>query len=391
MTVRPIRTDADYRHGLARIGSLMGAAPGTPEADELEVLSALIELHERRLEPVNAPTPLEAIRFRMDQLRLSPRDLEPYIGSRARVSEVLGGVRPLSIDMIRALNRHLGIPAEVLIQQIEPTRVEAAPELSKPAAAQLVASGLLGAREPIRTFFARAFGAAPAQALWRKTRTERTNAKTDPVAMRAWCAGVCLRASQIDVAVPFEAGRIDMGAVRALAVLSTHEEGPRRAMAALRSYGIAPVILAHLPGTHLDGAALRRPDGVPVVALTLRRDRVDNFWFTLLHELAHVSRHLSASETAILDDLEVGSGEAIEEEADRLAELALIPDGLWSGAATGPYASLAEVLALAEAAQVHPAVVAGRWQRQNKDFRKFSRLLGHGTVRGHFPEYSPAD
>ena len=387
MTVRPIRDDGDYRQALARLETLMGALPGTPEADDLEVLSALLERHERRSAPIGLPTPTDAIRFRMEQQGLTPRDLEPLIGSRARVSEVLGGVRPLSIDMIRALNQHLGIPAEVLIQPMESPRAEVEPALSRPASRQLASQGLLGGGETVRQLLLRAFGADPAPAFWRRTRTARTNAKTDPVALQAWCAGAVLLSRRVEVCAPFDAGRLGADAVRALVRLSTEPDGPRRAIEALAGHGVAAVVLSHLPGTHLDGAAMRRPDGVPMVALTLRRDRVDNFWFTLLHELAHVQRHLTVGGDAIFDDLEIGSEDAIEGEADRLAEQALIPDAVWSTFETGPYASMRNVLELAAAAEVHPAVVAGRWQRQNRDFRKFSRLLGHGEVRPCFPTF----
>jgi HTH-type transcriptional regulator/antitoxin HigA len=144
------------------------------------------------------------------------------------------------------------------------------------------------------------------------------------------------------------------------------------------------VILPHLPGTHLDGAALRNPDGVPVIALTLRHDRIDNFWFTLFHELAHVKSHLGDGTQVILDDLEIGSSENIEQEADNMARVGLITDEMWSQFNSGEYTSTADLLAFADRVQVHPAVVAGRWQKQNRDFRKFSKLLGHGTVRPMF-------
>jgi HTH-type transcriptional regulator/antitoxin HigA len=159
----------------------------------------------------------------------------------------------------------------------------------------------------------------------------------------------------------------------------------------LADLGVALVVLPHLAGTHLDGAAMRRSDGTPVIALTLRRDRIDNFWFTLAHELAHVGLHLSNESSVIIDDLEISSSAAIEREADRAAEVALIPDECWATFEHGAYASLADVVELAERAEVHPAIVAGRWQQRNRDFRKFSKLLGHGTIRAQFAEFGLAE
>jgi len=115
MDIRPIRTKADHARALARIDEFMDARPGTPAGDELDVLVTLVESYEEKHFPVADPEPLAAIRFRMEQLGLTRRDLEPLLGSRGRVSEVLNGRRALSIQMIRRLNRELGIPLESLI------------------------------------------------------------------------------------------------------------------------------------------------------------------------------------------------------------------------------------------------------------------------------------
>ncbi len=115
MDTRPIRSRTDHAKALRRIEELMDAVPGSPEAEELDVLATLVEAYEERHFPISDPNPLDAIRFRMEQLGLSRKDLEPLIGSRARVSEVLNGRRPLSINMIRRLHRELGIPLESLV------------------------------------------------------------------------------------------------------------------------------------------------------------------------------------------------------------------------------------------------------------------------------------
>lgn len=392
MMVKPIRSENDYEANLARLEELIDAASGTPEGDEIEVLATLIERYENDRYPIALPTPLAAIRFRMEQENLTPRDLEQFIGSRARVSEVLSGTRPLSIGMIRSLNEHLGIPAEVLIRPEPKQEERVSLELAKPAAKQLAAWGLLQAKESFEAFMARGLGGGQAVAMLRKTRTERTNIKTDYVAVQAWCAAVLLRAESVIVSGVFDVAKVRKPeVVRALAKLSVHADGPRRAHQMLSDLGIVLIVLPHLPGTHLDGAALRRPkDGTPVIALTLRRDRIDNFWFTLLHEVAHVACHLSDDRAYIVDELDIGSSETIETEADERARTALIPDEKWTAwDVKGTYTGIADVLAFARRMEVNPAIVAGRWQNTHRDYRKFSKLLGHGTVSPHFQDLLP--
>lgn len=115
MDIRPIRTAADYNAALSRINKLMTAKTGTPQGDELDVLSTLVDAYEKAHFPIEPADPIEAIRFRMDQMGLKRKDLEPYIGSRHRVSEVLNRRRGLSLEMIRRLHDGLHIPLEVLI------------------------------------------------------------------------------------------------------------------------------------------------------------------------------------------------------------------------------------------------------------------------------------
>ncbi|WP_353430120.1 helix-turn-helix domain-containing protein [Paracoccus denitrificans] len=114
--LKPIRTEADYDAALAEVERLWGAKSGTPEGDRLDVLATLIEVYEEKHHPMDPPDPIEAIRFRMEQQGLTRRDLEPMIGPRNRVADVLNRKRGLSIDMIRQLHDHLGISAEVLIR-----------------------------------------------------------------------------------------------------------------------------------------------------------------------------------------------------------------------------------------------------------------------------------
>jgi HTH-type transcriptional regulator / antitoxin HigA len=123
LKIRPIKTETDYEAALARADELMDAEAGSVEADELHVLAILIEAYEDQHYPMNPPDPIEAIKFRMEQQGLTRKDLEPLIGSRTRVAEVLNRKRNLSIAMIRRLNAELGISAEILLR---PTRIAAA-------------------------------------------------------------------------------------------------------------------------------------------------------------------------------------------------------------------------------------------------------------------------
>ena len=115
MTIRPIRNDSDHESALKRIQALMSAQNGTPEGDELEVLATLVDVYEQEHFAIEAPDAVEAIKFRMEQLGLERKDLEPFLGSRARVSEVLNKRRGLSLAMIRALHENLEIPLDALI------------------------------------------------------------------------------------------------------------------------------------------------------------------------------------------------------------------------------------------------------------------------------------
>lgn len=114
--IRLIKTDEEYKAALKLADKLFDAEPDTPDGDKLELIAALIEIYEKEHFPIENPSPLAAIRFRMEQMNLSPKDLIPIIGSKSKVSEVLSGKRTLSLNMIRRISSELGIPAEILIQ-----------------------------------------------------------------------------------------------------------------------------------------------------------------------------------------------------------------------------------------------------------------------------------
>ena len=118
MEINPIKTAADYVSVLEEITGLLDVQENSGEEDRLEVLSILVEAWEDKHHPIDPPDPVEAIKFRMDQQDLSRRDMEAYLGKRQRVADVLNRKRPLSLTMIRRLNKGLGIPAEILIREI---------------------------------------------------------------------------------------------------------------------------------------------------------------------------------------------------------------------------------------------------------------------------------
>lgn len=122
MRIRPIRTKADYRAALKEVERLWDADPGTVEGDVVDVLTTLIEAYEAEHFPIAAPDPIAAIQFMMEQKGLTRRELEPAIGSRGRVSEVLSRKRPLTLPMVRALSSLLDIPTDILAQPYQVRR-----------------------------------------------------------------------------------------------------------------------------------------------------------------------------------------------------------------------------------------------------------------------------
>lgn len=400
--IKPIRTDKDLERALERIDRIFDAEEGTPESDELDVLAVLVEHYEDERDPIGFPTPVAAIEFRMEQAGLTNRDLIPFLGSRSRVSEVLSGKRAITMSMARALHRHLGIPAEVLLQ--EPgARFDPAYEDLEPERFPLKAMAKAGwipslpdlkdhAEELIRGLIERAGGPQAAVApLYRKNDHRRMNAKTDDYALRAWCWQVMATAQENPPAAVYRPGTVRPEFLRALASLSASRRGPRRVRDFLAESGIGFEFVTHLPRTHLDGAAIRLHDGRPVIGLTLRYDRLDNFWYTLMHELAHVSLHLDngGEDTAFVDDhslrdLEPTSGDPRESQADRMAEDALIPPGIWKDGAILDRPNAMAVLDLASEAEVHPAIVAGRVRHRLGNYRLLSQFVGTGQVRREF-------
>jgi HTH-type transcriptional regulator / antitoxin HigA len=401
--IKPIRSDEDYQSALTRIESLMDAEEGTPEVDELEVLATLVELYEDQHFPIDLPDPIEAIRFRMEQAGLSPRDVVPFIGSRAKVSEVLSGKRPLTLQMIRALHEHLGIPAEVLLRHPGAALPETVEEIDW-SRFPLTAMAKLGwiekgrdlkdrAEEIMRSLIERAGGytALPAM-LYRKNDGARQNANMDLYALKTWCWQLLAVARETPLLTTYQEGMITKEVAQSLVKLSWSKEGPKLAKEYLANHGIHLIYLPHLPRTHLDGVALKLPDGTPVIGLTLRYDRLDNFWFCLCHELAHITLHMHGKTDAIfIDDLSLGAIEIVEtdnkeSEADQWAQDVLIPSDIWNQSTIRSNPRPVDIVNLAHELGIHPAIVAGRVRKELHNYHLLTHYVGNGEVRNLFEQ-----
>ncbi len=402
MEPRVIKTEADYEAALAYVETLMDAEPGSPEEETLEVFALLIDDYEQAHYPIDLPDPIEAIKFRMEQQGLIQKDLAPYLGSQSRVSEVLNGKRPLSLSMIRALHKGLGIPAEVLLQ--EPGKEipeERYDRKAYPFTAMFkrgyftsfsgtLREAKLRAETLLIEFFSVFEGTMP-QPVYCK----RTDRELDVNALIAWQAQALhlamARDEQEDLP-PYNPASLNEAALRDLVRQSYFSTGPQNAREILNRWGIHLIILRHLDKTYLDGASFIAPSGRPVVGMTLRYDRLDNFWFTLLHELAHVHLHLTHPGEAFFDDtqhIQADPDDPREQEAHAFAQKMLIPPNVWERERTTLLHRPAKrmVRSVAGELRISPAIVAGRIRWENRDYTQFGSLVGYRQVREQFPEY----
>ena len=403
--VRVVKTQREYDAALSRLSALMDQefAPGSNQEAELELLALVIEAYERsRIAPVIAD-PVEAILFRMDQQELRPKDLVPLIGSISKVSEVLARKRPLSLAMIRALHRGLGIPAEVLISAAGvddlDLSVEPQYDFSKFPLIEMLERGCFPgfkggakqvkeyAEELIRKFMRDAPSRKTSPALLRAPLHQSGSREMDNYALMVWRLCVLKKARAQSISAKYRNGSLTEDWLRDLAKLSRFDSGPRLAQEYLADAGVALVIEPHFKKTYLDGAAMLGDRG-PIVALTLRHDRVDNFWFALLHELIHVARHLSAERLFIADDLEDKTRSGTEEaEADTGAREALIPSAEWKKAKVRSTHTQEDALEMASRLRIHPAIVAGRVRHETANWRLLNTLVGtSGEISRNFED-----
>lgn len=236
-------------------------------------------------------------------------------------------------------------------------------------------------------FFAAALSENHSFALHRKGAGRRRTSNTSILA--AWQARVVLRAKSEGLPKASGGAWADCAWVSTLAELSREPKGPLLATRLLKEKGIAVIVERHLKHTYLDGAAMMIDGEVPLIALTLRWDRLDNFWFVLLHEIGHLMLHRrKVFESGFLDE-EIernDDGDKFEKEADHFARTALIPDEAWENSMASFVRSDEEVEVLASRFRVGASVVAGRIRRERNDYSLFTRLVGQGELSKLFEE-----
>lgn len=396
-TLRPIKSELDYVDALSTLEEVFDAAEGTPEADERDVLAILIEKYEDEHYSIDLPDPIEAIKFRMEQADLSRQDLVPLIGSKSKVSEVLSGKRALSLRMIRALRKHLNIPADVLLGGRKLMELDdlSSVDFSRFPIKEMFDNGAFEgldidnpkekAEECIRFLVSRIGGPQMIPAgLFRKSTSVRLNTNLNQEALQGWSLHVLAKAAEGKKRGKFSKENITSSFMKALVQLSVLDAGPSVAQEMLAANGIAVVVVPHLAKTYLDGAAFLPRKDQPVIGLTLRYDRLDNFWFTLFHEIGHIVRHLSSG-SFIADDMSLrgkSTDNDVEREADGFAEEHLLPDDF--DFAKMKDFSNEEVREYATMHNIHPAIVAGHLRYQRNDYKVFWNLIGKGEVRRCF-------
>jgi len=393
MELRIIKTEEQYRRYLNEVERLAAHDPDPASGDggRLELLAKLVEDYEKARFKFRKPGPVEAILFRMEEQGLRQKDIAEILGGKNRASEVLSGKRSLTLPMIRALYEKLAIPPELLIR--EPA-AEYGPgdnvDASDVPADLLVKRGWIERGASVAELLNRFLAPAGSPILLRNTLTFGATARTNRTNVWLWLAHVReIADSRTYLHGRYAKDTLNPDLIKYVARLSWMDKGPRLAKDFLEERGIAVVIEPHLPKTHLDGAAMLGRNGAPVIGLTLRENRLDNFWFTLLHELIHAWKHLDPDKRRAIADENIEKAtetEAIELEANDLASEALIPRAIWRRSPARLKPSKQSIQALARELQIHPAIVAGRVRYEHKNYSLFSGLVGYRQAQAQFPD-----
>lgn len=398
MNIKIIRDEEEYEAALLEIEKLMSASPGTPEADLLEVLSVLIEHYEQENFPVEMPDPIEAIKFRMDQMGLKQKDLVPFIGSASKVSDILNRRRTLSLSMIRELHKGLGIPYKVMIQDSLATFQEPKYSAENYPFREMVQAEFFSNVSDVRK--ARLFAEELLSDLFSVFKSRELefviykhgNLQINLNSLNAWLARVATIARQNQLC-EFHIDKVVPDFFTELLRFSQYQKGVLLVKEHLNRRGIHFVILPTLSGTHIDGASFIGTDNNPVVAMTLRQDRQDNFWFTLFHELGHIFLHLiQDSERVFFDEFDHDAQKTfnpMEQQANQFALDHLVPRQFWEEQCFPKLNDLSkeDIQIFASQLGMSPAILAGQVQHASGNYQKFSDLLGHHQIREQFTEY----
>jgi len=392
--IKIIKTEADYKEALKLVGMLMDKNPNpeSEEGEKLNLLTKLIQDYESNKFPEELPDPIDAILFRMEQQNLKPIDLVPYIGSRSKVSEVLSRKRPLTVSMMRALETGLDIPAKVLIKEPDEFKDMENIVWNRFPLKEMEKRGYFGnisltptnIERVVKDFFTPVGSPLQFVGMLRKSYYVRSLRSMDKHALAAWAAYVSQRANKIKYSQKFKPGTVDLAFMQKTARLSKESNGPTLVGNFLKDYGIGFVVEPHFPQTYLDGATIMTNKQHPVIGLTLRYDRLDNFWFTLMHELAHISLHYDTTTNLYYDDLKSSSDDMREVQADYLAGEALVPQSKWENSPARLIPSPIAAESLAKELGIHIAIVAGKMQYEGQNYQYLNTIINQEKIRKYF-------
>jgi HTH-type transcriptional regulator/antitoxin HigA len=396
MEIKVIKNTEDYKEALKNIELLIerGVKKGSAEAEKLDVLVTLVQDYETKNFIQTTPDPIDTIEFVMEQQDLRPEDLAPYIGSRSKVSEVLNRARPLSLNMIKALHKGLNIPAEVLLNQ-SPSKPEKIFDYNKFPINEMKKRGYISQsfsnlENEIKKFFGSiAYKEVATLPLFAKRTIYIRSPRTmNQNSLLVWAVQVVKKAEQIQNAPKYNSELLTPDFLHKVIDISDEDDSISKVTRLLKSIGIILVIELHMPQTYIDGAAIMLNDKNPIVALTLRQDRLDNFWFTLMHELSHVRLHRGKEAELFYDDTKyLRPTNQIEIDADRLAIETMVPQDKWIDSPASILPTPEAVNLLAKELSVHPAVIAGKVRYDRGQYFLLNELVGRGELKKMFEEF----
>ncbi len=285
----------------------------------------------------------------------------------------------------------MGIPAEVLLQEPKKPRHDQGQEIEldweKFPVDEMVKRGWIktGVRNIRKhaTELMEEFLAPIGREFCAGAQCRRTKKEMDIYALLAWTARVLIRATDECCPEKYKPGSVTKEFMREVARLSRFNAGPLLAQEFLANHGIALIIEPQLSKTAMDGGAIMGHKG-PVIGLTIRYDRIDNFWFTLIHELVHVAKHLKEYGESYIDDLDSKFDYPKEKEADLLSGDILIPQKIWKTSRANIQKTEGAINELAKHLGIHPAIVAGKIRHENNNYSILNELVGHKQVRKLF-------